>query len=439
MRKIVSLFHTKQNIIQFRLIGILFFATACLPSYLFAQKGDLKKAQQLYKEKKYALAIPLYQKALEENDNMSVASKLAYCYRMNNKTTEAEQLYAEIIQNERAKEINFFYYAEALMSNGKYDTAKNWFKQYLKLNPDDQTAKKYLAACDIIPTIPPYFDNVLIESFIQNSDVDDNAPVFWKDGIVFTSDRKGKMKFLDEKSGWTGRDYLRLYYSEQENDSTYAAPEAFVPKLNVARKNTGMASFNAKGTELYFSKNGNYLDKHDAYCLQLYVSKSKDGKRWKGANALDFCNKEHNYMHPAISPDGKALYFVSDRPKGKGGTDIYVSKKTKKGWSRPKNLGPTINTAGNEGFPFMHADGKLYFCSKGHPGLGGFDIFVTQQDSAGNWAIPINLGTPINSPSDDISISINKAATKGLFTSSREGGDDDIYLIQFPPAAVIIE
>ena len=102
-------------------------------------------------------------------------------------------------------------------------------------------------------------------------------------------------------------------------------------------------------------------------------------------------------------------------------------------------MGNTINTEANEGFPFIHPNGKLYFCSKGHAGLGGFDIFVSQQDSLGNWMSPINLGTPINSPSDDISIYIDATETKGLFTSSREGGDDDIYLIQFPPRAVVVE
>lgn len=429
----------KQYILAFRLLIGGIFLLGCTSSNLLAQKNVLKKAQQLFKEKKYALAIPYYQKYLAEKENISVASKLAYSYRMINKTQEAEELYAQIIQNERAKDISFFYYAEALMSNGKYEAAKNWFRQYLKLHPEDTTAKTYLEACAIIPTIPSYFDNIIIEPFPQNSDVDDNAPVFWQDGIVFTSDRKGKMKFLDEKSGWTGRDYLRLYYSKLENDTTYTTPTAFVPKLNVARKNTGMASFNAAGTELYFSKNGNQLDKHDAYCLQLYVSKSKDSKRWKGANKLDFCSKEYNYMHPAISPDGKSLFFVSDRPKGNGGTDIYVSKKTKKGWGKPQNLGSVINTTANEGFPFMHPNGNLYFCSKGHPGLGGFDIFVSKKDSLGNWMTPVNLGIPVNSPSDDISIYMNAAETRGLFTSSREGGDDDIYLIQFPPTAVTIK
>ena len=412
----------------------LFFNTG-----VFAQKGGVKKGHQLFKEKKYATAIPYYQKALAEKYNIAVASKLAFCYKMNNKTVEAEALYAKIVQKDRAKDITYFYYAEALMSNGKYEEAKAWFADYLLLNPKDEASKNYIKACETSKDIPNYFDNVMIQPFSQNSDVDDNAPVFWNDGIVFTSDRKGKIKLLDEKSGWTGRNYLRLYYSKQQKDGSFNTTSAFVPKINIPRKNTGMATFTADGTAMYFSRNGHHLDKHDAYCLQLYVSKSNDGKRWKGADLLSFCSKEYNYMHPAVSPDGNYLFFVSDRPKGQGGADIYVSEKGKKGWSRPENLGETINTEGHEGFPFMHANGKLYFCSKGHAGFGGFDIFVTEKDRKGNWQTPINLGLPINSPADDISIFIDAAEQRGLFTSSREGGDDDIYLLQFAPPAVALD
>ncbi len=413
---------------------LLFCATSS-----FAQKGPLKKAQQLFKEKKYATAIPLYQKALAEKQNVAIASKLAYCYKMNNKTVEAEKLYAEIVQKERAKDITFFYYAEALMGNGKYEEAIEWFKEYLILNPEDEASQKYIKACEDSKTIPSYFDNIVIEPFSQNSEVDDNAPVFWKDHIIFTSDRKGKTKFLDEKSGWTGRDYLRLYASKKQEDGSYGAPFSFVPKMNVARKNTGMATFKADGTEMYYSRNGNHQNKNDAYCLQLYKAKSSDGKKWKGAAPLKFCAKEYNYMHPAISPDGKELFFVSDRPKGKGGTDIYVVKKGKKGWGKAKNLGSVINTSGHEGFPFMHPNGQLYFCSKSHPGFGGFDIFVTERDTAGNWTTPVNLGLPINSPADDISIYLDAAKQNGVFTSSREGGDDDLFLIHFPPLSVPLD
>ena len=380
-------------------IIITFCFLFCTTS-IFAQKA-LKKAQQLYKEKKYATAIPLYKKALEERYTVGTASKLAFCYKMNNKTIAAEELYAKIVQHEKARDITYFYYGEALMSNGKCEEAKKWFAAYLLENPADEASQNYIKACDVSKEIPAYFEHVLVEPFSQNSAVDDNSPVFWNNGIVYTSDRKGRVKFLDEKSGWTGRDYLRLYYSKRKEDGSFEASSPFVPKLNVARKNTGMATFTADGTSFYFSRNGNTMSKQNAYCLQLYGASSKDGKKWKAAKALEFCRKETNYMHPAVSPDGRYLFFVSDKTGGNGGTDIYVSEKKKKGWTLPKNLGTNINTESHEGFPFMHPNGKLYFCSKGHPGFGGFDIFVTEKDEQGNWKTPINLGLPINSPSDD--------------------------------------
>jgi len=404
---------------------------------IFAQKGALKKAQQLYKEKKYATAIPLYKKALEERYTVGVASKLAFCYKMNNKPLEAEELYAKIVTQEKARNITYFYYGEALMSNGKCEEAKKWFAAYLLENPGDEASQSHINACDLSKDIPVHFEHVIIEPFSQNSEVDDNSPVFWNNGMVYTSDRKGRVKFLDEKSGWTGRDYLRLYYSKRKEDGSFESSSPFVPKLNSSRKNTGMATFTADGTAFYFSRNGNTMSKQNAYCLQLYGAKSKDGKKWKDTKVLGFCRKETNYMHPAVSPDGRYLFFVSDKTGGNGGTDIYVSEKKKKGWSMPKNLGTTINTESHEGFPFMHENGKLYFCSKGHPGFGGFDIFVTEKDEQGNWKTPLNLGLPINSPSDDISIAIDATERNGFFTSSREGGDDDIYILTFPSDSVL--
>ena len=136
-------------------------------------------------------------------------------------------------------------------------------------------------------------------------------------------------------------------------------------------------------------------------------------------------------MHPAISVDGNRLFFTSDKPGGEGGTDIYVSYRDNEKWSIPKNLGEIVNTPGNEGFPYMDEKGNLFFCSKGHIGFGGFDIFVTRQNADGNWEKPTNLGRPINSPLDDISISLERGGRRGLFTSSRMGGDDDIFLIYF--------
>ncbi|MEM1121079.1 MAG: OmpA family protein [Bacteroidota bacterium] len=400
-------------------------------STLWGQSRDLKKAQQLFKEDKYAQAIPYYQKVLTTKKNLSIKSKLAFCYKITNQIPAALDLYEDIVHNDRAKTQSYYYYAETLMSSGRYEEAKVWFKKYAAIETEDESIDTRLAACDFAKTVQPYFETVQIEQFPQNSDEDDNAPVFWSDGIVFTSDRKGKLKFLDTKSGATDRSYLRLYYSEQLANGQYSPPKEYISKINNARKNTGMATFQPNGQSMFFTRNGHELNRQNAYCLQLFEAKSDDGQHWDKATLVPFCRKAFNYMHPSISADGKLLFFVSDKSGGLGGTDIYVSKKQKNRWSKPKNLGNIINTASHEGFPFMHPNGQLFFCSKGHLGLGGFDIFVTELDENGEWKTPINLGAPINSPADDISIFIDETESRGLFTSSREGGDDDIFLVDF--------
>ena len=366
----------------------------------------------------------------KENSNktglLNLKTKLAYCYRMNNKMDKAETIYAEVVQNERAKNDTYLYYGEALMSNGKYEEAKKWFLDYQKLNPEDGQGALLADNCDKIQLIEPYFPNVIITAFEHNSDADDNAPVAWQNGIVFSSDRKQGVKLMKEKSGWTGRDYLDLYFSVLQEDTTYGEPRRLSAKLSEVNKNTGNASFSNKTKEIYFTRNDNTLNKKDTYSLQLFRSEDNGNGKWKKAKKLSFCSPNNSYMHPAISPDGSELYFATDR-KGEGGTDLWVSKRKGDDWEKPVNLGLTINTSANEGFPFMDENNRLYFCSKGHPTYGGFDIFFSERDENGNWKTPQNLGQPINSPLDDISFFINFDGKSGMLSSSREGGDDDIY------------
>lgn len=394
-------------------------------SFAFAQSKALSKADKLYKTKNYTEAAKFYEIALEEKASLSVKTKLANCYRVNNRMEIAEKLYSEITVEEKAKTKTYLYYGEVLMSNGKYEEAKKWFALYEKEEPDDEQVRLMIEACDYVKSIKPYFPKIKTEEFVHNSDADDSTPVMWGDKLVFSSDRaQGKAK----KSGWTGRSFINLFYSIQ-NDTAFSSPKVFSGKLVASNKNIGNPSF-VDSTRIFFTKNGVELSRRNVYNLSLFTAESAGGNRWKNIEILPFSSKEYNFMHPAVSPDGKYLYFVSDKGGGEGGTDIWVSKRTKDGWSRTKNLGMNVNTAANEGYPFIDKSGKLYFCSKGHPGYGGFDIFMTEQDEMGEWKKPINLGSPINSPRDDISIFINKKEGKGMFTSNRSGGDDDIYLFE---------
>ncbi len=403
---------------------------------LLAQNKTLDKANEMFKLNQFADAAELYRQALQTMENEGkqnrnatlIKSKLAYCYRMNNKMDKAEALYAEVVKDETAKDENRYYYGEALMSNGKYDEARKWFADYQKLNPDDEKAGLMLRACDYAPLIQPYFQYIDIQEFPFNSDADDNAPILNRKGLIFSSDRKQGLKLMKEKSGWTGRDYLNLYISEKKSDGSFADPIQYSSKLSEVNKNTGNASITADGSEIFFTRNDNVLNKQNTYSLQLFSAKSGETERWKDVEKLPFCSSNHNFMHPAVSPDGKTLFFASNRAGGFGGTDLWVVERTNGEWSKPENLGPAVNTTANEGFPFAALDGKLYFCSKGHPGFGGFDIFVTYKDENGAWQSATNLGKPINSPLDDISIFLANDQLSGYFTSSRSGGDDDIYM-----------
>ncbi len=420
-----------------RKLALTCLAVAALASTapLLAQSKTMDKANELYKNNQFADAAELYQQLLQEMENEGkqgrnatvLKSKLAYCYRMNNKMEMAEALYADVVKDETSKDENMYFYGEALMSNGKYEAARKWFSDYQKLNPDDEKASLMLRACDYAPLIEPYFPFLNIQEFAFNSDADDNAPIVSRKGLIFSSDRKQGMKLMKEKSGWTGRDYLNLYISEKKSDGSFAEPIQYSSKLSEVNKNTGNASLTADGSEIFFTRNDNMLNKQNTYSLQLFSAKSGETERWKDVEKLPFCSSNHNFMHPAVSPDGKLLFFASNRAGGFGGTDLWVSERNNSEWDKPENLGPAVNTTANEGFPFVALDGKLYFCSKGHPGFGGFDIFVTYKDENGAWQPATNLGKPINSPLDDISIYLANDQRSGYFTSSRSGGDDDIY------------
>ncbi|MFK7772914.1 MAG: OmpA family protein [Saprospiraceae bacterium] len=408
-------------------LKVIFFLQILLfSSQLVAQNKQLDKANKRYQIKKYAEAIPLYEEGLEKNPSLSAKVRLAYCYRVNNNIEQAVNLYTEIVQHKRAKPITWYYYGETLMSQGKYEEAKVWLTKYTEKKPGDQKGWTLIESIDKVQTIEPYYIVKNIEPFAHNTEADDSAPVFFRDGIAFSSDRKTGAKIMKKKSSFTGRDFLSIYLSKGNDDGTFKSPKPISKRINDLNKNTGTIALSPDETLVVFSRNSDVSNRRNQYNLMLYQADiTKDG-RFKNVKLMEFCNNNSNHMHPTFSPDGKTLFFTSDK-SGVGGTDIFYSTLGEKGWSRARNLDEPINTTANEGFPFMSSDGKLFFCSKGHTSYGGFDIFVSQQDVKGNWSQPTNIGLPINSPADEVSIYLSKDLSKGMFASSREGGDDDIY------------
>jgi len=412
---------------------LLFSIVFAFPANTLAQ-NKVDKANKLYKAKNYGSAIPLYEQLFEEEESSATIAKLATCYRMTNQTEKAEGMYARMMDSKKVKPKTYVYYVESLISNGKYAAAEGVLQNAQQIDPDNEDFPRLLNICKNVKDIYPIFDISNLRPYEFNSDLDDNSPVFFKDELVFSSDRSQGVKLLKQKSGWTGRDYIAVYSSTATGVHDYSEPSTFSSKINELNKNTAGAAFwqdeDTGLIEVYFTKNSSHASKTNEFNMQLFRAESTNGgKGWRNIELMEFCNNGSNYMHPAIAPNGKTLYFVSDKGKGQGGTDIYSAKRKSDGtWYRPENMGSTINSTAHDGFPFMSKDDKFFFCSKGHAGYGGFDIFMSKKDRKGKWEKPINIGRPMNSPADDISIVLSEDNKKGAFTSSREGGDDDIFL-----------
>ena len=393
---------------------------------------NVDRANDLLKNGGFAEAIPIYEAALAKKPNsMLLKVKLANCHRILSHPAQAARLFADIVESKEAKPIDFMHFGETLMMLEKYDSAKILFRKFTDLKPDDERGLLLLRNVDKVKTLRPLFGGVTVFPFLHNADADDNAPVWSPYGIVFASDRPSPFKLLKEKNPATGRDYTTIYLAERINDTTFNAPKEFSSKLSELNRNTSNATFMADGQRVYFCQNGNTPSKSGAYNMQVFTAETTDktGSTWKNVEPMPFCTPENNYMYPSVSPDGKRLFLVAQRGDGLGGLDLYVASKTKKGWSRLENLGNKVNTAAHEGFPFAASDGKLYFCSKGHAGYGGYDIFVTEQDTTtGEWRMPKNIGLPFNSPYDDISICFDATNLHGAFTSTRGGRGDDLFL-----------
>jgi len=272
----------------------------------------------------------------------------------------------------------------------------------------------------------------------------DFSPVYFKDGIIFTSDR---LRFGDKGTGNPNKQFNDLFFSEQMGEVTFKKPER-IKGLN-SKFHDGIASFSEKDQKLYFTRNnqkGTILNTKKAKRLKIFVSSYVDDS-WTEPQPISFNVEKYSTCHPSISADGQMMYFASNRPGGIGGMDIYVTYLENGKWSEPVNMGPDINTDKNEIFPFTDGNGTLFFSSEGHNNMGGLDLFAAQEvvnphmTGDDNWEVT-NLGAPFNSPADDFGFIGNAGGDKGFFTSGREGGNgrDDIYgwkTVEEPVAPVL--
>ena len=405
-------------------------------SNLVAQSAKLDKAKRMMKELDYQSAIELFNSILAKGANAEASINLAECYRKISDSKNAEFVYGQVVRLPEAQPIHYLYYGEMLQRNGKCDLAKEWYQKFVTAVPEDVRGQYLSKACDYEEELKTKNDGVYeVKKATINSDVDDFGGHFYKDGIVFASERdKGVMS--KRTHSWTGQPFLNLYFVPIKgcgSEVTYGKPEPFSNDINT-KFHDAVVTFNKDQSLVYFTRN-NYshgksaADDQGIMKLKIYSAKKGSKSGWGTEESLPFNSDEYSCAHPSLNADGTKLYFSSDMPGGFGGMDLYASELEGSKWGPPTNLGPSINTEGHELFPFIHESGKLYFSSDGHLGMGGMDIVYVEDKGNGQWSTPENVGAPINSSDDDFCYNVNADGTCGFFSSDRAGGAgrDDIY------------
>lgn len=392
---------------------------------LFAQSHLVEKGDRYFKNDEFAHAIDYFEKYLESSNDLSVKRKLAECYIKTNQDSDAFYLMENVVKDANANSEDFLIYANLLKRMRNYSEAKLWYQKYSRLNPQDKKIQNLILSCNLINELE---DNqlYLINPIPVNSPQSDFASALYKNGLVFVSGRYNKTS--SQIDGRTGEHYLDLYYTERIGDQ-FVDPIPFSEIFN-SKYHEGPACFTPNERFIFFTRNKGNLNLEGKSELNIYSSRF-NGSEWDKPELFLFAGTAYSIGHPSISSDGRYLYFISNMDGGYGGTDIYVCKKLGFAWSKPINLGPTVNTSGNEMFPFIGDDSYLYFASDGHIGFGGLDLFKTTFEQ-NSWTYPVNLGPPFNSEKDDFAFIFRNTKKSGYFSSNRRGNDDIFSFDQNP-------
>ena len=398
-------------------------------------RSQIEQGDEAYEYYALTKAIEHYRKAWQaDSSHYEAKLKMARCYHLLNDQAQAVYWYGQVASNKRV----FFradklYYAQALESEGQYPLAQQWYKAYSKeVNNQELAKNKRLTKAERSAF---YQDSAYYKlvSLKANSSASDFGPAFVDKGIVFASAR-GRSSLLKPSYGWNKQAYLDLYYAPVDDLGQLGTLQRLGKAVN-SRYHEGPTTFYDSAQKMIFTRN-NYFKKkkgkssEGVVCLQLFTAdRANSGMtEWTNVQPFPYNSEEYSICHPSISPDGQQLYFVSDKPGGFGGTDVYTCQWQDGTWSEPVNAGTAINTDGNELFPFIHANGELYFASDGHAGLGGLDIYKIRW-SERQTATPQNMGYPVNTRHDDFGLILDETEERGFLSSTRgkDGTNDDLY------------
>ncbi|OIQ21016.1 MAG: hypothetical protein BM557_04445 [Flavobacterium sp. MedPE-SWcel] len=411
------------------LLTFLFFSiTACFGQY------TLKKANRLFDEMAYVDAAKAYKAYIKagHRPTKQIILNIADTYYYTNKYSSARSWYKRY-KVENLDVLHFNRYIQALRITKKYDKANEVMRAHLERKGDDKAIERFEKQKRYLDSINNTELVYTIKNIEANTDKADFGTAFYGSKIVYSSGKD--IKALGGKVyQWNEQPFLDLYAAVRDTiTGEFVEDDKFMPKVQTRYHNACVA-FTSDLQTIYYSTNT--VKKRDKLKsttngtnnICLIKGTIKEGEITK-TKRLPFNSVKYSVSHPAITPDGKWLFFVSDMPGGYGETDIYVVEIKKSGtYGKPKNLGAKINTEGKEMFPFVEGD-KLYFSSNGHYGLGGLDVFESDIRNMLEFSEPKNLGFPVNSNRDDFAYIIDSENGYGYFSSnrSRGKGDDDIY------------
>ncbi|MGK4567685.1 hypothetical protein [Flavobacterium sp. 3HN19-14] len=400
-------------------------------------QSKLKKADKLFKDYYYLDAIKAYEDYLVKNDKPTAQTvrNLADSYYFSDDSRNALKWYKKLyeMQGDNLTDQYFLRYVQSLKGVMDYDQANKAIKERLDKKGDQKEIDRYVfqkRVNDSLANAKPLYK---VRNLEINSTKSDFGTAFYGDKVVFASSRD-TMKFAQKLYSWNKQPFLDLYVAERNAaDGSLSNATVFFPNV-MTRYHEATITFTPDLKTAYYTTN--VVNKNDKLIVDkkltnnFQIVKGKiDGEKLTKLEKLFFDSDKYSVGHPALSEDGKWLFFASDMPGGYGETDLYVVQIAEDGtMNSPQNLGPTINTIGNELFPFFR-NGTLYFASDGHYGWGDLDVYESKFSGGLNFSEPKNLGAPINSNKDDFSYIVDANDTYGYVSSNRAGGkgDDDIY------------
>ena len=419
-----------------RTVVLIIIVDLVFPSLLQAQKQKTERAYAAYEAGSYYDAIDhfkdVYSKTRDRQLKAEMVFMVSECYRLINDPKNAELWYKRAVRSPFPKPEAQYWLADSYKKLGRYPEAIEEFRAYRQLVPGDPRTEQQIRACELAMEWQASPEAYNVEELKDvNSRDSDFSPAYARDdhGLLwFTSSRDDARG--NREHGATGQSFTDIFETRLDKKGKWSTPVP-VDFLNTEFED-GTPSFSSDYTEVFFTR-CEAGKRESKGCVIMYSS--REGVNWSDPEKIELLDDTLVAAHPALSPDGQTLYFVSDMPGGRGGKDLYRTTRTSPGspWSRPENLGTDVNTRGNELFPFVHEDGTLYFASDGHIGMGGLDIFRAVPQGGDAWLVQ-NMMAPVNSPADDFGITFERGSEKGIFSSSRKGRTaDDLYTFEMPP------